>query len=214
MLPSREREFITVCLPGAGTPHPPADAGSSQPDQSPGTQRRGLVVRRAREVARAYPHPFAMLGLLLVSLVLDAYRDGIGDPLALVVIVIGGTPLVRRTIVALREHRYALRRACAGTGGCGPGLYPRGAHGGVGGRGRRPAGRRSTASVASAFDRATDHSRGDTRGVARHRAERGRDAGSIGRIFATAGRGVVAEGIDVLVIVNALRATRGVLSWS
>jgi cation transport ATPase len=39
---------------------------------------------------------------------LDAYRDGIGDPAALVVIVIGATPLIRHTIVAVREHRYAL----------------------------------------------------------------------------------------------------------
>jgi uncharacterized membrane protein len=102
---------MTVFPPEAGTPHAPADSGSrlaGQPDQRPGTDRRGVVVQRARQIIRAFPRPFAMLGLLLVSLALDAYRDGIGDPLALVVIVIGATPLVRHTIIAVREHRYAL----------------------------------------------------------------------------------------------------------
>jgi cation transport ATPase len=49
-----------------------------------------------------------MLGLRLVSLALDAYGPKLGDPLALIVIVVGATPLVRETIRALREHRYAL----------------------------------------------------------------------------------------------------------
>jgi heavy metal translocating P-type ATPase len=49
-----------------------------------------------------------MLVGLLVSLALDAYHDGLGDPLALVIIVVGAAPLVRDTVAALREHRYAL----------------------------------------------------------------------------------------------------------
>jgi heavy metal translocating P-type ATPase len=49
-----------------------------------------------------------MLVGLLVSLALDAYRDGLGDPLALVIIVVGAAPLVRDTLAALRERRYAL----------------------------------------------------------------------------------------------------------
>jgi len=49
-----------------------------------------------------------MLGLLLVSLALDRYVDGLGDPLAVVVIAIGGVPLVRDTIAAVRQRRYAL----------------------------------------------------------------------------------------------------------
>jgi hypothetical protein len=49
-----------------------------------------------------------MLVGLLVSLALDAYRDGLGDPLALVIIFVGAAPLVRDTITSLREHRYAL----------------------------------------------------------------------------------------------------------
>jgi heavy metal translocating P-type ATPase len=49
-----------------------------------------------------------MLVGLLVSFALDVYRDGLGDPLALVIIVVGATPLVLSTITALREHRYAL----------------------------------------------------------------------------------------------------------
>jgi heavy metal translocating P-type ATPase len=49
-----------------------------------------------------------MLVGLLVSLALDAYRDGLGDPLALVIIVVGAAPLVRDTLTALRERRYAL----------------------------------------------------------------------------------------------------------
>jgi heavy metal translocating P-type ATPase len=67
-----------------------------------------MLVRRARQITRAYPRPFGMLGLLLVSLALDVYHDGVGDPLALVVIVVGATPLVRQTIVALRQRRFAL----------------------------------------------------------------------------------------------------------
>jgi heavy metal translocating P-type ATPase len=49
-----------------------------------------------------------MLGLLLVSLALDALLANLGDPLAFIVIVLGATPLVRDTFRALREHRYAL----------------------------------------------------------------------------------------------------------
>jgi heavy metal translocating P-type ATPase len=68
----------------------------------------GVFARRVRGIARAHPRPFAMLGLLLVSLALDAVVDSLGDPLALLVIAIGSEPLVRRTLVALRQRRYAL----------------------------------------------------------------------------------------------------------
>src|SRR5205823_11575187 len=61
-----------------------------------------------RRMMQTYPRPFAMLALLLVSLTLDAFRDGAGDPLALLVIGVGAAPLVRHTIVALRQRRYAL----------------------------------------------------------------------------------------------------------
>ena len=57
---------------------------------------------------RSYPGPLLMLAGLLVSLALDAYRDGFGDPLALVIIIVGAAPLVRDTFAALRERRYAL----------------------------------------------------------------------------------------------------------
>src|SRR5579859_7173200 len=102
---------MTLFAPQVGTPHMRAHAEpslSGQPDQRPGMDRRGVVVQRVGQVIRAFPRPFAMLGLLLVSLALDLYQDGVGDPLALVVIAIGATPLVGHTIVALREHRYAL----------------------------------------------------------------------------------------------------------
>jgi heavy metal translocating P-type ATPase len=56
----------------------------------------------------AYPWPFVQLGLLVLSLGLDYYADGLGDPLALVIIAIGATPLVRRSLAAIRQHRYAL----------------------------------------------------------------------------------------------------------
>ena len=61
-----------------------------------------------RTAAQVYPRPFVMLGLLLISLGLDAYTDGLGDPLALVVVGLGTWPLVRRTFEALRQRRYAL----------------------------------------------------------------------------------------------------------
>jgi heavy metal translocating P-type ATPase len=49
-----------------------------------------------------------MLGLLAISLVLDLYRDGLGDPLAAIVIAIGAGPLAWSVLMALRQHRYAL----------------------------------------------------------------------------------------------------------
>jgi heavy metal translocating P-type ATPase len=49
-----------------------------------------------------------MLVGLFVSLALDTYHDGLGDPLALVIIVVGAAPLVREIVGALRERRYAL----------------------------------------------------------------------------------------------------------
>src|SRR5918912_3474060 len=59
-------------------------------------------------LVQAYPRPFAMLGLLPISLALDAYADGLGDPIALVVIGVGAAPLARDTLLALRQRRYAL----------------------------------------------------------------------------------------------------------
>ena len=57
---------------------------------------------------RAYPWPFVLLGLLLVSLGLDRTGHSLGDPLAIAVIAIGATPLVRHSLAAVRQHRYAL----------------------------------------------------------------------------------------------------------
>src|SRR5579859_4109404 len=48
--------------------------------------------------------------------------------------------------------------------------------------------------MASAVDCATDHSRGDTRGVTWDRPERRRDAGGIGWVLASARRGSLAGG--------------------
>src|SRR5438067_836424 len=73
---------MTVFPPETGTPNAPADPGSRLTGQPSGTGRRAVVVRRARQIVRAYPRPFAMLGLLLVSLALDLYQDGVGQPLA------------------------------------------------------------------------------------------------------------------------------------
>jgi len=70
--------------------------------------RESARARRVWVFIRGYPRPFVMLGLLLVSLALDAYATHLGDPLALVVIVLGATPLVRDSIRAVRERRYAL----------------------------------------------------------------------------------------------------------
>ena len=88
----------------------PTSAIDSQPTQDVAPEADGWPgpALRVVSVVRAYPRPFIMLGLLLVSLALDAYVPNLGDPLALVVIVLGATPLVRETIRALREHRYAL----------------------------------------------------------------------------------------------------------
>jgi len=63
---------------------------------------------RLSQLVRSYPRPFGMLGLLLISFALDLYIDGLGDPLALVVIAIGGIPLLRDTVIAIRQKRYAL----------------------------------------------------------------------------------------------------------
>jgi cation transport ATPase len=49
-----------------------------------------------------------MLALLAISLLLDLYHDGYGDPLAAVIIAIGATPLGAGVVTALRQHRYAL----------------------------------------------------------------------------------------------------------
>jgi heavy metal translocating P-type ATPase len=92
--------LIDQPAPGANRELPPAFAMDT--DGKPGLALRFV------SVVRAYPRPFVMLGLLLVSLALDAYVPNLGDPLAVIVIVLGATPLVRDTIRALREHRYAL----------------------------------------------------------------------------------------------------------
>ena len=88
-------------------PSPTIDSEPSG-DIAPEVDDRPGRARRFERVVRAYPRPFAMLVLLLVSLALDAYVPNLGDPLAFVVIVLGATPLVRDTIRALRERRYAL----------------------------------------------------------------------------------------------------------
>jgi heavy metal translocating P-type ATPase len=91
----------------AETDHSP-ELAAALPDSGPTAVGRPSVAIRAWRLVRAYPRPFLMLVGLLVSLALDAYRDGLGDPLALVIIVVGAAPLIRDTITALREHRYAL----------------------------------------------------------------------------------------------------------
>ena len=78
------------------------------PEASHAADEGWLPLARLRALVRAYPRPFAMLGLLSISLALDAYADGLGDPLALVVIGVGAAPLARDTLVALRQRRYAL----------------------------------------------------------------------------------------------------------
>jgi len=85
-----------------------ADRAAGSRD-APGTEGlRGFHWRRARMLVRTYPRPFTVLLLLPFSLALDAWHDGFGDPLALVLIAIGATPLARDTIIALRHRRYAL----------------------------------------------------------------------------------------------------------
>jgi P-type E1-E2 ATPase len=69
-----------------------------------------------------------MLVGLLVSLALAVYRDGLGDPLALVIIVVGATGLVHDTIAAVRETPLRARLPGA------PGDCCRGSSVGVSGR--------------------------------------------------------------------------------
>src|SRR5918912_2793299 len=78
------------------------------PEASHAADNPWLPLAHVRALVRAYPRPFAMLGLLPISLALDAYAEGLGDPLALVVIGVGAAPLARDTLVALRQRRYAL----------------------------------------------------------------------------------------------------------
>jgi heavy metal translocating P-type ATPase len=59
-------------------------------------------------MVRTYPQIVIMSILLVISLALDWWRDGWGDPLAAVVIAMGGFPLLRDTLVALRQGRFAL----------------------------------------------------------------------------------------------------------
>jgi heavy metal translocating P-type ATPase len=99
------------------SPRSPAAAGGSarSADRTAGSRdalgaqgRREFLLRRAQTLVRAYPRPFTILLLLPFSLALDAWHDGLGDPLALFLIAIGATPLARDTIIALRHRRYAL----------------------------------------------------------------------------------------------------------
>src|SRR5579864_7373231 len=97
----------------AATKPAPADAPTqaapvAQSTTPPANTTSRLAPRRAWTLMRSYPGPLLMLAGLLVSLALDAYRDGFGDPLALVIIIVGAAPLVRDTFAALRERRYAL----------------------------------------------------------------------------------------------------------
>ncbi|HEY1296791.1 MAG TPA: hypothetical protein VGJ60_27245 [Chloroflexota bacterium] len=82
--------------------------GEPQRDITPQAEVRQAPARRFCSIMRAYPRPFAMLGLLVLSFALDAFVPNLADPIALVVIVLGASPLVREAIRALREHRYAL----------------------------------------------------------------------------------------------------------
>ena len=86
----------------------PAANSEPRPDFAMEADARAGLPLRLIGVVRAYPRPFVMLGLLLVSLALDAYAPNLGDSLAVIVIVLGATPLVRESIRALRERRYAL----------------------------------------------------------------------------------------------------------
>ena len=84
----------------------PPGVHESQLYKGPPPQPSGR--ERLAQLARTYPRPVIMLGLLLVSLALDWYLDGLGDPLALVVIAMGSIPLLRDTVVAIKQRRYAL----------------------------------------------------------------------------------------------------------
>src|SRR5579859_3083366 len=95
------------------TSRPPAEAPAEPtPGKRSTTPAASTTSRpttpRAWSVVRSYPQPLFMLVGVVVSLALDAYRDGFGDPLALVIIAAGVAPLVRATFTALRERRYAL----------------------------------------------------------------------------------------------------------
>jgi heavy metal translocating P-type ATPase len=83
---------------------PPGGPGPIAQD-SRGWSRR---LARATTLVRTYPRPSAILVLLVVSVILDRYRDGLGDPAAILAIAIGAAPLLGETIAALRQRRYAL----------------------------------------------------------------------------------------------------------
>jgi len=84
-----------------------ADRAAGPSDALSAQGRRVFLLRRAHTLVRAYPLPFTILLLLPLSLALDAWHDGFGDPLALFLIAIGAAPLARDTITALRRRRYA-----------------------------------------------------------------------------------------------------------
>ena len=91
---------------------PPSPASTAYFDEAApasagGSSRRRLPARWL-QLAREYPRLLAMLALLLVSLVLDRHALAFGNLLAGLVIGMGALPLVRDTIAALRQRRYAL----------------------------------------------------------------------------------------------------------
>jgi heavy metal translocating P-type ATPase len=100
VLADADRTTTTHSAPDASEIPVPQDF-----DGIPGQRR---WPERVAQLARSYPRPGIMLGLLLVSLALDWYVDGLGDPLAVVVIGIGIIPLLRDTIAAIKQRRYAL----------------------------------------------------------------------------------------------------------
>jgi cation transport ATPase len=101
VLTDADRVTAAPGMPGPAELLAPPDLEERRPD-------RPRWPERLAQLVRSYPRPVVMLGLLLVSLAGDWYLDGLGDPLALVVIAIGSIPLVRDTLVAIRQRRYAL----------------------------------------------------------------------------------------------------------
>jgi hypothetical protein len=97
LLTDAERATAAPGMPG------PAELPALQ-DLDEGPPDRPRWPERLAQLVRSYPRPVVMLGLLLVSFAGDWYLDGLGDPLALVVIAIGSIPLVRDTVVAIRQR--------------------------------------------------------------------------------------------------------------
>src|SRR6187401_1542788 len=66
-------------------------------------------VKRVLALAREYPAVTAIVALILAGIVLQvAGREDVGRWFSLAAIVIGGGPLLRANLMALRQGRYAL----------------------------------------------------------------------------------------------------------